>query len=77
LARQHYRTFAERFKGLPVQVAQLSRFASAGEMKQTRAGLIAGTVDIVVGTHALLAKNIAFKDLGLIIVDEEQHFGVA
>ncbi|MGS0639486.1 DEAD/DEAH box helicase, partial [Citrobacter sp. VF227] len=77
LARQHYRTFAERFKGLPVQVAQLSRFASAAEMKQTRAGLAAGTVDIVVGTHALLAKNIAFKDLGLIIVDEEQHFGVA
>src|ERR1700712_4358340 len=77
LARQHFRTFAERFKGLPVQVAQLSRFASAGEMKQTRAGLAAGTVDIVVGTHALLAKNIAFKDLGLIIVDEEQHFGVA
>jgi transcription-repair coupling factor (superfamily II helicase) len=77
LARQHFRTFAERFKGLPVQVAQLSRFASAGDMKQTRAGLAAGTVDIVVGTHALLAKTIAFKDLGLIIVDEEQHFGVA
>ncbi len=77
LARQHFRTFAERFKGLPVQIAQLSRFVSAGDMKQTRAGLAAGTVDIVVGTHALLAKNIAFKDLGLIIVDEEQHFGVA
>ena len=77
LARQHFRTFSERFKGLPVQVAQLSRFVSAGDMKQTRAGLVAGTVDIVVGTHALLAKNIAFKDLGLIIVDEEQHFGVA
>ncbi|KQP04557.1 transcription-repair coupling factor [Methylobacterium sp. Leaf93] len=77
LARQHYRTFAERFKGLPVQVAQLSRFVSAAEMKQNRAGLAAGTVDIVVGTHALLAKNVAFKDLGLIIVDEEQHFGVA
>ncbi|GJD36671.1 transcription-repair coupling factor [Methylobacterium aerolatum] len=77
LARQHYRTFAERFKGLPIQVAQLSRFVSAGDMKQTRAGLAAGTVDIVVGTHALLAKNIAFKDLGLLIVDEEQHFGVS
>jgi transcription-repair coupling factor (superfamily II helicase) len=77
LARQHFRTFSERFKGLPIEVAQLSRFVSAGDMKQTRAGLIAGTVDIVVGTHALLAKNIAFKDLGLIIVDEEQHFGVA
>ncbi len=77
LARQHYRTFAERFKGLPIQVAQLSRFVSAADMKQTRAGLTAGTVDIVVGTHALLAKNIAFKDLGLLIVDEEQHFGVS
>ncbi|WP_342164478.1 transcription-repair coupling factor [Methylobacterium sp. SD21] len=77
LARQHYRTFAERFKGLPVQVAQLSRFVSSTDMKQTRAGLAAGTVDIVVGTHALLAKNIAFKDLGLLIVDEEQHFGVS
>ncbi|RZK87172.1 MAG: DEAD/DEAH box helicase, partial [Methylobacterium sp.] len=77
LARQHYRTFAERFKGLPVQVAQLSRFVSAAEMKQNRAGIAAGTVDIVVGTHALLAKAITFKDLGLIIVDEEQHFGVA
>jgi transcription-repair coupling factor (superfamily II helicase) len=77
LARQHFRTFAERFKGLPVQVAQLSRFVSAGDMKQARAGLADGTIDIVVGTHALLAKTIAFKDLGLIIVDEEQHFGVA
>ena len=77
LARQHYRTFAERFKGLPIQVAQLSRFVSAGDLKLTRAGLANGTVDIVVGTHAVLAKTIAFKDLGLIIVDEEQHFGVA
>ncbi|GJE55861.1 Transcription-repair-coupling factor [Methylobacterium thuringiense] len=76
LARQHFRTFAERFKGLPIQVAQLSRFVSAADMRQNRAGLVDGTVDIVVGTHALLAKNIAFKDLGLIIVDEEQHFGV-
>jgi len=77
LARQHYRTFAERFKGLPINVAQLSRFVSAGDQRQTRAGLAEGKVDIVVGTHALLAKNVAFKDLGLIIVDEEQHFGVA
>ncbi len=77
LARQHFRTFAERFKGLPIQVAQLSRFVGAAEMKQTRAGLADGTVDIVVGTHAVLAKTIAFKDLGLIIVDEEQHFGVS
>ncbi|TXN01561.1 transcription-repair coupling factor, partial [Methylobacterium sp. WL122] len=77
LARQHFRTFAERFKGLPIQVAQLSRFVGAAEMKQNRAGIAAGTVDIVVGTHAVLAKTIAFKDLGLIIVDEEQHFGVS
>ncbi len=77
LARQHFRTFTDRFKGLPVNVAQLSRFVTAGAMKEVRAGLASGGVDIVVGTHALLAKNIAFKDLGLIIVDEEQHFGVA
>ena len=77
LARQHFRTFLERFKGLPINVAQLSRFVSAGDQRQTRAGLAEGKVDIVVGTHALLAKNVAFKDLGLIIVDEEQHFGVA
>jgi len=76
LARQHHRTFAERFKGLPVRVAQLSRFVSAGEQREVRAGLADGTVDIVVGTHALLAKNVAFRQLGLIIVDEEQHFGV-
>ncbi|WP_238183904.1 transcription-repair coupling factor, partial [Methylobacterium trifolii] len=77
LARQHYRTFTERFKGLPIQIAQLSRFVPAAEMKQVRAGLADGRVDIVVGTHALLAKTIAFKNLGLIIVDEEQHFGVS
>ena len=77
LARQHYRTFVERFKGLPIRVAQASRFVSAAEMRAVRTGLADGTVDIVVGTHALLAKNVAFKDLGLIIVDEEQHFGVS
>nr|WP_082528688.1 transcription-repair coupling factor [Methylobacterium sp. Leaf466] len=77
LARQHFRTFAERFKGLPVEVAQMSRFVSNTEMKRVRDGLAGGTVDIVVGTHALLAKAVGFKDLGLIIVDEEQHFGVA
>lgn len=77
LARQHYRNFAERFKGLPVQVAQASRFVSAADMKRVREGLADGTVDIVVGTHALLAKAITFKDLGLLIVDEEQHFGVS
>ena len=64
LARQHYKTFAERFKGLPVKVAQASRFVPAAEMKKVKAGLADGTVDIVVGTHALLAKAIAFRDLG-------------
>ncbi|OAS19625.1 transcription-repair coupling factor, partial [Methylobacterium platani] len=77
LARQHARTFEARFKGLPVNVAQASRFVSNTELKKVREGLADGSVDIVVGTHALLAKNIAFKDLGLIIIDEEQHFGVS
>jgi transcription-repair coupling factor (superfamily II helicase) len=76
LARQHYKTFATRFHGLPVRVAQLSRFVPAAEQKAIKAGLADGTVDIVVGTHALLGKAIQFKDLALLIVDEEQHFGV-
>ncbi len=77
LARQHYRTFCDRFQGFPVHVRQLSRFVPAKEVRETRAGLAAGDIDIVVGTHALLAKSIAFKRLGLVVVDEEQHFGVA
>ncbi|MFC0410544.1 transcription-repair coupling factor [Roseomonas elaeocarpi] len=77
LARQHFRTFSKRFEGLPVNVAQLSRLATPKEANQTRAGLKDGTVNIVVGTHALLAKGVEFADLGLVIVDEEQHFGVA
>ncbi len=76
LARQHYRNFAERFKGLPVNVGQASRFVSAQDLKAVKAGIKDGTMDIVVGTHALLGKGIEFKDLGLVIVDEEQHFGV-
>ncbi len=76
LARQHARTFAERFRGLPVQVRQLSRFVPAREAAATRAGLADGTVDIVVGTHALLAKGVRLRNLGLMIIDEEQHFGV-
>lgn len=76
LARQHAKAFAERFRGFPVQVRQLSRFVSAKEASNTRAGLADGTVDICIGTHALLAKNIRFKNLGLMIIDEEQHFGV-
>ncbi len=77
LARQHYRTFCDRFKGLPLNVAQASRFVPAAEMKKVKEGLTDGSVDLVVGTHALLGKTIKFKDLGLIIVDEEQHFGVS
>ncbi|WP_050630781.1 transcription-repair coupling factor [Bradyrhizobium viridifuturi] len=77
LARQHSRTFTERFKGFPVNVAQASRLVSTKELNQTKKGLADGSVDIVVGTHALLGKAIKFKDLGLLIVDEEQHFGVS
>jgi transcription-repair coupling factor (superfamily II helicase) len=76
LARQHFKTFAARFAGLPVVVRQLSRFISTADAKETKQGITDGTVDIVIGTHALLGKAIAFRDLGLLIVDEEQHFGV-
>ncbi|WP_134679758.1 transcription-repair coupling factor [Paracoccus ravus] len=77
LARQHFRTFAERFRGTAINVRPLSRFVSAKDATETRKGLAEGTVDIVVGTHAVLAKQVRFKNLGLLIVDEEQHFGVA
>ncbi len=77
LARQHFKTFSERFKGLPIHVAQASRMVGSADLAATKKGLTDGTVDIVVGTHALLGKAIAFRDLGLVIVDEEQHFGVA
>ncbi|QYX55458.1 transcription-repair coupling factor [Roseovarius sp. SCSIO 43702] len=77
LARQHYQSFAERFRGFPVTVAPLSRFVSSAQAAKTREGLAKGQVDIVVGTHALLAKSVRFKNLGLLIVDEEQRFGVA
>ncbi|GGB08882.1 transcription-repair coupling factor [Allosediminivita pacifica] len=77
LARQHYKSFAERFRGFPINVAPLSRFVSSKQAQATREGMSKGTVDIVVGTHALLAKNTRFQNLGLLIIDEEQHFGVA
>jgi transcription-repair coupling factor (superfamily II helicase) len=77
LARQHYQNFAKRFEGLPFRVRHLSRFVSAKDAKATREELKAGTVDIVIGTHALLSKQVEFKHLGLVIIDEEQHFGVA
>ncbi|MEQ8405194.1 MAG: transcription-repair coupling factor [Oceanicaulis sp.] len=76
LARQHYNTFCERFKGWPVKVRQLSRLVNAKDAAQTRKDLESGDCDIVVGTHALLAKSVKFNRLGLLIVDEEQHFGV-
>ena len=76
LARQHYSNFVERFHGFPIRVGRLSRLVPAAEAKTTREGLTDGTIDIVIGTHALLAKSVDFKRLGLVIVDEEQRFGV-
>ncbi len=77
LARQHFKTFSERFKGLPVQVRQASRMVTPKELADTKVDMKEGKVDIVVGTHALLGKAIEFQRLGLLIIDEEQHFGVA
>ncbi len=76
LARQHHNSFAERFRGFPIQVAPLSRFVGSRQAALTRDGISKGTVDIAVGTHALLAKGIRFNNLGLLIIDEEQRFGV-
>ncbi len=76
LTRQHYANFVERFQGFPINIGRLSRLVPAAEAKRTREGIASGTLDIVIGTHALLAKTINFKRLGLVIVDEEQHFGV-
>ncbi|RYD86389.1 MAG: DEAD/DEAH box helicase, partial [Sphingomonadales bacterium] len=76
LARQHYANFVERFHGFPVNIGHLSRLVGSGEAKKFKEGLADGSLDIVIGTHALLAKGIEFKRLGLVIVDEEQRFGV-
>ena len=76
LSFQHYRTIQARFRGYPVKIGMLSRFVSAKEQQETIRGLKDGTIDIVVGTHRLLQKDISFKDLGLLVVDEEQRFGV-
>ncbi|MEK9684743.1 MAG: transcription-repair coupling factor [Rhodospirillaceae bacterium] len=76
LARQHYKSFTERFEGYPIEVRQLSRLISSKEANNTREGLADGTIDIVIGTHALLSKTVIFHDLALLVVDEEQHFGV-
>ncbi|MGZ3368920.1 MAG: transcription-repair coupling factor, partial [Caulobacteraceae bacterium] len=76
LSRQHFKTFTERFKGWPVKVRQLSRLVPAKDAAATREGLAKGEIEIVVGTHAILSEQVKFKDLGMVVVDEEQHFGV-
>src|SRR5438105_7099152 len=76
LARQHTKTFAERFHGFPIQVGQASRLVPSAELARVKKGITDGTIDIVIGTHALLGKAIKFRDLALLVVDEEQHFGV-
>ena len=76
LAQQHFATFSERYTGFPIKVSSLSRFNSTKEINETLSGLAAGTTDVVIGTHRLLSDDINFRDLGLIIVDEEQRFGV-
>jgi transcription-repair coupling factor (superfamily II helicase) len=77
LAQQHYNTLEERFSPYPIRVASLSRFLTTSQQKEVVRGLAAGTVDVVVGTHRLLSEDVSFKDLGLLIIDEEQRFGVA
>lgn len=77
LASQHTKTFSKRLKSFPVKVAELSRFRSAAEQKEALKGLKAGTVDIIIGTHRLLSKDIEFNNIGLLIIDEEQRFGVS
>jgi transcription-repair coupling factor (superfamily II helicase) len=76
LARQHFKTFSERFHGWPVKVRRLSRLVPTAEANETREALKNGEVEVIVGTHAVLSKQVGFKNLGLVIVDEEQHFGV-
>ena len=76
LARQHFSTFTERFRGLPVKIAQASRLVAGKELTEVKKGIKDGAIDIVIGTHALLGKAIDFANLGLLIIDEEQHFGV-
>ena len=77
LAQQHFETFKERFSGFPVVVEELSRFVTDRHRRRVLQGVAAGTIDIVIGTHALLAKSVVWKDLGLVVVDEEQRFGVS
>ncbi len=76
LARQHYKNFTQRFEGLPIRIGRLSRMVGAAEARDTKRQLGEGSVDILIGTHAILGKGVVFKDLGLVVIDEEQHFGV-
>ncbi|WKL56619.1 transcription-repair coupling factor [Asticcacaulis sp. ZE23SCel15] len=76
LARQHFKTFSQRFQGWPVRVRHLSRMVTRKEADETREGLKNGEIEIVIGTHAILSEQVSFKNLGIVIVDEEQHFGV-
>ena len=77
LAQQHYQTAVSRFRGFPVNIDVLSRFRTPAQQKKTVANLKAGSVDLIIGTHKLLQKTIEYKDLGLLIIDEEQRFGVS
>ena len=77
LAQQHYQTAVARFRGFPINIDVLSRFRTAAQQRQTIANLRAGTVDLIIGTHKLIQKNVEYKDLGLLIIDEEQRFGVS
>src|SRR5690606_14045331 len=77
LAFQHYKTFTERLKDMPIKVAYLNRFETATQKAETLKELAEGKVDIMIGTHQLVNKNVVFKDLGLLVIDEEQKFGVA
>ena len=76
LARQHYANFTQRFAGFPIHVGRLSRMVGAAETRELKKALAEGALDIIVGTHAVLGKSVSFKDLGLVVIDEEQHFGV-
>src|SRR5207237_9082968 len=77
LAQQHLQTFSERFAGFPVRVEVLSRFLTPGQARKVVDGLADGSVDVVIGTHRLLSGDVRFRDLGLLVVDEEQRFGVS
>jgi transcription-repair coupling factor (superfamily II helicase) len=77
LAQQHFETFKERFAGFPVEIRMVSRFVTGADRKEALDGIAAGTVDIAIGTHAIIAKSVQWKDLGVIVVDEEQRFGVS